>query len=304
VLFASALSYSPAIGMGAYSDDSPAGPAGGRLGTDLAAHVESIVRAAEREARVAEQAIADQRRSAEEEARRYLAAARLQVDAEAAAHAARVETLSSAARRLSDELSDAVSALRRELERDPDAALPRPPWPAQAAAAAPPRAAAPPPPAAEPARSAEAAPAMESPAAPEPTWSRLDAEPPAAAADADRAGGTGEHDSASLLAERPSPVTGPARSMAGPEHVEPATTNGPEAEAPEPVATNGQAGDQPPVPSAARLVAIEMAVGGSSRAEVEQHLRGTLGVADPQPLLDDVFGVASHAGSRLAWGEP
>jgi hypothetical protein len=58
------------------------------------------------------------------------------------------------------------------------------------------------------------------------------------------------------------------------------------------------------MPSAARLVAIEMAVGGSSRAEVEQHLRAELQVADPEPLLDDVFGVASTAGSRLAWGEP
>jgi hypothetical protein len=58
------------------------------------------------------------------------------------------------------------------------------------------------------------------------------------------------------------------------------------------------------MPSAARLVAIEMAVSGSSRAEVEQHLRDQLGVAEPEPLLDDVFGAASTAGSRLAWGEP
>ena len=257
--------------MGAYSHDSPGGPAGGRLGADLAAHVESIVRAAEREARVAEQAIADQRRSAEEEARRYLAAARLQVDAEAAAQAARVETLSTAARRLSDELSDAVAALRRELERDAEAALPRTPWPAQAAA--------------------EPAPATE--ATPQPTWSRTErppaAEAPARPTDADRAG-MAQDDSATPLAESPRARTGPARSSAGPEDVEPATTDEQPAE--------------PPVPSAARLVAIEMAVGGSSRAEVEEHLRAELGVAEPQPLLDDVFGAASHAGSKLAWGEP
>jgi hypothetical protein len=47
-----------------------------------------------------------------------------------------------------------------------------------------------------------------------------------------------------------------------------------------------------------------MAVGGSSRAEVEQHLRQDMGVQEPEPLLDDVFGAASTAGSRLAWGEP
>lgn len=60
----------------------------------------------------------------------------------------------------------------------------------------------------------------------------------------------------------------------------------------------------PEVSNAARLVAIEMAVGGSSRADVEQHLRTRLGVAAPTALLDDVFGAESHAGSRLAWGEP
>ncbi len=250
--------------MGAHSHDSPGGPAGGRLGADLAAHVEAIVRAAEREAQVAEQAIADQRRSAEEEARRYLAAARLQVDAEAAARAARVETLSSAARRLSEELTDAVGALHRELARDAEDALPRTPWPAQPS---------------QPLRESEP------PAAPEPTWSRTEEQPPeprAAPADADRAGAAGETHSAVPSAESSSPATGPARHAAGAQNGEPATT----------------------VPSAARLVAIEMAVGGAARAEVEQHLRDALGVAAPQPLLDDVFGAASHAGSKLAWGEP
>ena len=83
-LFRSALSYSPRERHGRPSPTTaPRGPAGGRLGADLAAHVEAIVHAAEREARAAEQAIAEHRRSAEEEVRRYLAAARLHVDAEA-----------------------------------------------------------------------------------------------------------------------------------------------------------------------------------------------------------------------------
>lgn len=187
--------------------------------------------AAEREARAAEQAIAEHRRSAEEEVRRYLAAARLQVDAETAARAARIETLSRAARRLADELTDAVAALTRELEAGDPAAetrMPRAPWPAS------------PPPAPEP-----------EPAVPE-----------------------------------PEPVA-PEPQLAEPERA----------------ATNG-APSEIPVPSAARLVAIEMAVGGSSRAEVERHLRDELGIDEPAPLLDDVFGAASTAGSRLAWGEP
>lgn len=246
--------------MGAHPHDSPEGSAGSRLGADLAAHVESIVRAAEREARVAEQAIAEQRRSAEEEARRYLAAARLQVDAESAAHAARVATLSTAARRLADELTDAVSALKRELHRDDaDAALPRTPWPPVADASER---------AAEPAIAAKPLPTAPEPE-PEPTWTRT---------------------------PHPEPEPVSAAATATSVAAEPAATT-PRAAAP----ADSEAA---PVPSAARLVAIEMAVGGSSRAEVEEHLRAQLAVTDPHPLLDDVFGAASHAGSRLAWGEP
>ncbi|HKG03729.1 MAG TPA: hypothetical protein VKB03_11135 [Conexibacter sp.] len=275
--------------MGAHSHDSTAGPAGGRLSADLAAHVESIVHAAEREARVAEQAIAEHRRSAEEEVRRYLAAARLHVDAETAARAARIETLSTAARRLADELTDAVAALTRELQADDrhtEQRVPRAPWPATPAPQAEPAAASPPPAPTPSPVEAQPAPAHE------PTWSRIESEPTAAPspplANADRAGGMAEDDSATPLAESPRAMTGPARSSAEPEEAGPATNGASEI----------------PVPSAARLVAIEMAVGGSSRAEVEEHLRERLGVAEPEPLLDDVFGAASHAGSRLAWGEP
>jgi hypothetical protein len=271
--------------MGAPPPDSTSGPAGGRLGADLAAHVEAIVHAAEREARAAEQAIVAHRRSAEEEVRRYLAAARLQVDAETAARTARIETLSAAARRLADELTDAVAALTRELQAGDPAAeqrMPRPPWPASAPADPAPAAEQPAPPA----------------AAPEPSWSRLEGEeavaPQPSATDDDRAGGAGETISATPLARSSSPATGPARSAAEPE---------PEPAQGASVAANG-APSEIPVPSAARLVAIEMAVGGSSRAEVEQHLRHELGVQEPEPLLDDVFGAASTAGSRLAWGEP
>lgn len=105
-----------------------------------------------------------------------------------------------------------------------------------------------------------------------------------------------EDDSAPPFAEAPRAIAGEAAASAsaGPEDAKPAGSNAD--------ARNGDADVS--VPSAARLVAIEMAVGGSSRAEVEEHLRGQLGVAEPEPLLDDVFGAASHAGSRLAWGEP
>jgi hypothetical protein len=259
--------------MGAHSHDSTAGPAGGRLSADLTAHVESIVHAAEREARVAEQAIAEHRRSAEEEVRRYLAAARLHVDAETAARAARIETLSTAAHRLADELTDAVAALTRELHAADQVAeprLPRAPWPAQPSVAAEPIPA-PAPPAAPPA--ATHGPVASQPPAPEPPIAESAATAPPAAT--------------------PQPSWSRSEPLA------------PEADAPTHHHTeNGNANAEVLVPSAARLVAIEMAVGGSSRAEVEEHLRVRLGVTEPEPLLDDVFGVASTAGSRLAWGEP
>jgi hypothetical protein len=41
---------------------------------------------------------------------------------------------------------------------------------------------------------------------------------------------------------------------------------------------------------AARLAAIEMAVAGRTRSEVEEHLRATYALEDLDALLDDVFG--------------
>lgn len=251
------MSYSGATGMAADWHDSSAHPAGGPLGGDVAARVEAIVHAAEREARAVEQAIADRRRSAEEEVERYLASTRLHADAEAAARAARLASFGAATRRLANELADATAALTQELQRsDAELAqtLPRAPWPTQAAA--PP----PPPPVPEPAPTPAPQPAADAPA---PTWARQT--PPTAAAPPE---------------EAPAPR-------------EPAP-----APAPTPVANGAD------VPSAARLVAIEMAVGGAARSDVEHALREEHGIADPQALLDDVFGAASHAGSTLAWGEP
>ncbi len=56
---------------------------------------------------------------------------------------------------------------------------------------------------------------------------------------------------------------------------------------------------EPPVPAGdrfdgARLVALQMAVAGTSREEVEAHLRRGFGLEDPHPILDDVFGAAGR----------
>ncbi|MBA2506713.1 MAG: hypothetical protein H0V29_12365 [Thermoleophilaceae bacterium] len=56
----------------------------------------------------------------------------------------------------------------------------------------------------------------------------------------------------------------------------------------------------PPAPKdqfdGSRLVALQMAVAGTGREEVEVHLRRAFGLDDPAPILDDVFG--SRTGGR------
>jgi hypothetical protein len=53
-----------------------------------------------------------------------------------------------------------------------------------------------------------------------------------------------------------------------------------------------------------RLVALQMAVAGGNRGEVEGHLRRAFDLSDPQEILDDVFGRGTSPGTRVAWPEP
>lgn len=69
--------------------------------------------------------------------------------------------------------------------------------------------------------------------------------------------------------------------------------------APEPIAP--EAADEDQTSDTARLMAIEMAVSGSSRREVAERLIGDFGVANPAPILDDVFGAGSADDSRMPW---
>ncbi len=46
---------------------------------------------------------------------------------------------------------------------------------------------------------------------------------------------------------------------------------------------------------AARLVALEMAVVGRSRLELDRHLREAFGIVDTTAILNDVFGPAPAA---------
>ena len=53
----------------------------------------------------------------------------------------------------------------------------------------------------------------------------------------------------------------------------------------------------------ARLVALQMAVAGANRGEVEAHLTVNFKLGDPARILDDVFGRGSGADKRVSWPE-
>ena len=54
---------------------------------------------------------------------------------------------------------------------------------------------------------------------------------------------------------------------------------------------------------AARLVALQMAVAGGDRGEVEAHLRQSFDLSDPSAILDDVFGRGTGSTKRVSWPE-
>lgn len=63
---------------------------------------------------------------------------------------------------------------------------------------------------------------------------------------------------------------------------------------------------RPPRPAdpddAPRLLAVELAVAGATRADVDARLRERFGVSSTAELLDEVFGVGSSPSARLPWG--
>ncbi len=78
-----------------------------------------------------------------------------------------------------------------------------------------------------------------------------------------------------------------------------------ESAGPVPTVTGNGNGDGVPAhprTDGARLVAIEMAVGGFSRGEVQDRLVREYGLAEPRTILDDVFGPGSDDASRMPWG--
>jgi hypothetical protein len=72
-----------------------------------------------------------------------------------------------------------------------------------------------------------------------------------------------------------------------------------------PIIGGGDHGDVPPASAeqidSARLIALSMAAGGRSRAEVEEHLRSELGISDYGPLIDYVFGISTPSSVVPSW---
>jgi hypothetical protein len=92
------------------------------------------------------------------------------------------------------------------------------------------------------------------------------------------------------------PATGEAGDVAEPDIVRIDRREPPEPE-PRPAADRREADQQ----LGARLVALQMAVAGGNRGEVEVHLRRTFDLADPGPILDDIFGQGTESDKRVAW---
>lgn len=86
------------------------------------------------------------------------------------------------------------------------------------------------------------------------------------------------------------------------EVVEPPSAEAPDADTAEVSdSPTGEERREPDDQLSARLVALQMAVAGGNRGDVEAHLRATFGISDPAPILDDVFGPGSDTEKRVAW---
>jgi hypothetical protein len=306
-------------------DQAPPSAGGHELASEVGERVRSIISAAEAAANAvrheAEQTAAIRRRVAEEEARRIIEDAKSDADAYLAERVRRISELSDTlieraetivarldraeeVRRQLQSLADALGESAEKLASDVRV---DPPQPAvRGTETAPPPSGSPVEepavedavtqaiPAAEPAAedavtqaipAAEAQPAAEAEAS-VPADPLADAAPPA---------------SADVVPE----PAGPAEDPAAAEASDVVRLDGREAPVGGDQAARGrrEADDQ----LGARLVALQMAVAGGARGEVEVHLRRTFDLTDPSSILDDVFGRGTEPGKRVAWprtGDP
>jgi uncharacterized coiled-coil protein SlyX len=304
--------------------DQQASTSGGghELASEVGERVRSIISAAEAAANAvrheAEQEAAVRRRVAEEEARRIIEDAKADADAYLAERIRRIAELSDTvveraetivsrldrAEEVRQQLQSLADALGESAERLANEVRVGTPPPTVRSPSTPPGA--PPPPAPPPAAEAPPPPPelRDEPAgaAPAPSPEEREPAPPA---------------DPEPLGDAPTAILEPQPTEAVVEP-EPDTALDPEAavEAPdvvridrrEPPAAEAQAeADAPPTRRdadqqlGARLVALQMAVAGGNRGEVEVHLQRTFDLPDLSSILDDVFGQGTDSEKRVAW---
>ena len=285
-------------------------PAGGHeLASEVGERVRAVISAAEAAANAlrheADQTAAVRRRVAEEEARRIIEDAKGDADAYLAERIRRMEELSDTVveraegivarldraedvrrqlQTLADALGESAERLANEVRVGSPPPTVRSPSAPPASAAQPvpgqgPLPAAAEPPVAEPAPAPEAAAADV--AAPDPGAPALEHAPPPA----------------------PSDRAEPAAAVPDADGSDVVRIDRREPPAPEPAAgtpDRREADEQ----LSARLVALQMAVAGGARGEVEVHLLRTFDLEDLTSILDDVFGQGTDADKRVAWPRP
>lgn len=60
-------------------------------------------------------------------------------------------------------------------------------------------------------------------------------------------------------------------------------------------------GPAPNQPDSVRTIAIQMAGAGWTRHDVGKHLQQSLGIADTEPILEEIFGAGSPDDARVPW---
>jgi hypothetical protein len=267
---------------------------GHEMATEVAERIRSVIAAAEAAAGAvrheAEQQAAGRRRAAEEEARHIVDDARRDAQALLEERVRRISGMSDTILERSEGLLsrlDRADEVRRELQMLVDelgqtAAKLAGEAGAQKPAPAPePRRVKPEP---EPVAEPEPAPEPVRPAAVEEATAEKAAEPEPAPP---------EPEPAELPAEEPS--TPPLRVAEEQEEVSASVTDllsRPQQP------TRAEEDDQL---LGARLVALQMAVAGGNRGEVEAHLIRAFDLPNPQSILDDVFGRGTDSSKRVVW---
>ncbi|HEX4562922.1 MAG TPA: hypothetical protein VH115_00600, partial [Solirubrobacteraceae bacterium] len=84
------------------------------------------------------------------------------------------------------------------------------------------------------------------------------------------------------------PITAGAAAPAVPSQSPEAVESEPDVVSPSPLAPSGNGGEEGDADSA-RLVALNMALGGESRADTERYLAENFKLADPLKLVDEVY---------------